>query len=160
MSYWLQNNHIDISDKTVEKGSIKTVDYRKVTDELISSIASDEKIQYIQVSKELPDEAYQVIDSFLEAKPEMTFRIWGLFGIKHYDISYLHKMSHLRHLIISCHLGSTPGLIDFGQIKGLPLKSLCVDAYDLRDYSFIKDLPADIERLEIMADAKSQSIIV
>ena len=74
MSYWLQNNHIDISDKTVEKGSIKTVDYRKVTDELISSIASDEKIQYIQVSKELPDEAYQVIDSFLEAKPELVYR--------------------------------------------------------------------------------------
>ena len=158
MSYWLQNNHIDISDKTVEKGSIKTVDYREVTDELISSIASDEKIQYIQVSKELPDEAYQVIDRFLEAKPEMTFRIWGLFGIKHYDISYLHKMSHLRHLIISCHLSSTPGLIDFGLIKGLPLKSLGLDAYDLRDYSFIKDLPKDIERLEIMADAKPTSV--
>ena len=158
MSYWLQNNHIDISDKTVEKGSIKTIDYREVTDELISSVASDEKIKYIQVSKELPDEAYQVIDRFLEAKPDMTFRIWGLFGIKHYDISYLHKMSHLRHLIISCHLGSTSGLIDFGLIKGLPLKSLGLDAYDLRDYSFIKDLPKDIERMEIMADAKPTSV--
>lgn len=158
MSFWLQNNHIDISDKTVEKGSIKTIDYREVTDELISSVASDEKIQYIQVSKELPEKAYQVIDKFLEAKPGMTFRIWGLYGIKHYDISYLHKMPHLRHLIISCHLSSNPGLIDFDLIKGLPLKSLGLDAFDLKDYSFIKDLPKDIERLEIMADAKTRNV--
>lgn len=158
MSYWLQNNHIDISDKTVDKGAFKTIDYREVTDEMISSVAGDEKIQYIQVSKELPGEAYQVIDKFLAAKPDMTFRIWGLYGIKHYDISYLHQLSHLRHLIISCHLGSNPGLIDFNLIKGLPLKSLCLDAFDLRDYSFIKDLPENIERLEIMADAKTRSI--
>ena len=158
MSFWLQNNHIDISDKTVEKGFIKTIDYREVTDELISSVASDEKIQYIQVSKELPEKAYQVIDKFLEAKPGMTFRIWGLYGIKHYDISYLHKMPHLKHLIISCHLSSNPGLIDFDQIKGLPLKSLGLDAFDLKDYSFIKGLPKDIERLEIMADAKTRNV--
>ena len=101
MSFWLQNNHIDISDKTVEKGSFKAIDYREITDELIGSIANDEKIQYIQVSEELPDKAYQVIDKILASRPDMTFRIWGLYGLKHYDISYLHKMAHLRHLFIS-----------------------------------------------------------
>ena len=76
MSFWLQNNHIDISDKTVEKGSFKAIDYREITDELIGSIANDEKIQYIQVSEELPDKAYQVIDKILASRPDMTFRIW------------------------------------------------------------------------------------
>lgn len=158
MSFWLQNNHIDISDKTVEKGSFKAIDYREITDELIGSIANDEKIQYIQVSEELPDKAYQVIDKILASRPDMTFRIWGLYGLKHYDISYLHKMAHLRHLFISCRVSSSPDMIDFGLIKGLPIKSLCLDAYDLRDYSFVKVLPEDIERLEIMAEAKTRSV--
>ena len=158
MSFWFQNNHIDISDRTVEKGSFKSFDYKEVTDELIESITANEKIQYIQVSNELPGKAYQVIDKILERRPDMTFRIWGLYGLKHYDISYLHKMAHLRHLFISCHVSSSPDMIDFGLIKGLPLKSFCLDAYDLRDYSFIKDLPEDIERLEIMAEAKTKSV--
>lgn len=158
MGLAFQNNHIDISDKTIDNGLTRSIDYREVTDETIGSIISDGNIKYIQVSKELPDKAYQIIDRILGDRADMTFRIWGLFGIKHYDISYLHKMANLRHLFISCSLGSSPDLIDFGLIKGLPLKSFCLDAFDLRDYSFIKDLPKDLEKLSVMADSNSKSV--
>ena len=158
MGLAFQGNHIDISDKTIDNGLNKSIDYREITDGTIGSIISDENIKYIQVSKELPDTAYQIIDRILGARTDMTFRIWGLYRLKHYDISYLHKMANLKHLFINCSLGSSPDLIDFGLIKGLPLKSFCLDAFDLRDYSFIKDLPNDLEKLSVMADANAKSV--
>ncbi len=158
VGFWLQNNYLDISDKTVDLGAIRSVDYREVTDEIISSIAAEDKLKYIQISKELPDKAYQIVDRILAARPDMTFRIWGLISLKHYDISYLHRMPHLKNLIISCHLSSTPDLIDFSLLKGLPLKSLGLDTYDLKDYSFIKDLSGDIEQLTVCADAKGRNV--
>ena len=159
MGVWITRNHIEIAEKSFDNGIIKFIGYKDVDDELINEIVNSEKTKVIQVSKELPSEAYKIIDSILEKRSDLIFRIYGLYGLQHYDISFLRKMSHLKHLRIDCHLRSCPNLIDFNVIKDLNLKSLSLDAFDLHDYSFIQDLNSDIEELAINADTMGKAIL-
>ncbi len=159
MGVWLQHNHINVSEKTETLvGVIQNTGYRDINSEFVEKVRLDNKIKYVQISTVLPDEAYQKIDSILAARPDMKFRIFGLYGYEKYDISFLKKMPHLRHLIIGCHLRNTPDLIDFNLLKELKLKSLFLNAFDLKDYGFMQHLDEEIESIGIMADTVSGNI--
>ena len=158
MGAWLSKNFIEIANQSFDNGIITHIVYKDVTCELLDKIVNDPKIRVIQISKELPDEAFSVIDSILEKKNDLIFRIYGLYGLKHFDISFLKQMKHLHHLIINCHLRNAPDLIDFNVLKELNLKSLSLDAFDLYDYSFINELSKDIEQITINADAMKNSV--
>ena len=159
MGVWLSKNFIEIANQSFNNGIISQIGYKDITDELLEKIANDPKIRVIQISKELPDEAFSIIDSILEMKNDLIFRIYGLYGLKHFDITFLKRMKHLRHLTINCHLRNAPNLIDFSILKELNLKSLFLDAFDLHDYSFINELSKDIEQITINADSMKNSVI-
>ena len=158
MEKWPFDDRIYVSDKTVFSGVYRMIDYRDITDEMINAIAADKKIDDVLVSKELPDEAYQVIDRILEVRPDVEFRICVRPDIKHYDISYLHKLAHLQNLVLEFTLNEDPDLIDFGLLKDLPLKSFGFTSSHLRDLSFVKYLHEDIESIDIFSRTYKHSV--
>lgn len=159
MGVWLNKNFIEISEKTSKPGAIiEYYSYKDVDEEFINAIVNDEKIKWIQISKLLPEEAYTVIDSILGSKPELYFRIYELYGDSKIDISFLERMSHLNKLRIDCHLRSCPDMIDFNILTKLNLKALHLNAFDLRDYSFLQSLSGKLEELVINADTMGGAI--
>ena len=101
---------------------------------------------------------YGVIDSILERKPELYFRIYGLYDDSKCDLSFLERMPHLKKLRIDCHLRSCPDKIDFNILTRLKLKALHLDAFELKDYNFIQFLSPELEELVINADTMGGSI--
>ena len=67
-------------------------------------------------------------------------------------------MPHLRSLRIDCHLRDWNNMIDFNILTKLNLKSLYLNAFELKDYTFIKNLSKNLEELLIYADTMGSSI--
>ena len=159
MGAWLTKNHIEIAEESSKVGAIlEFYGYKNINDDFINDIVGDEKIKWVQISKSLPDEAYMVIDSILAKKPELIFRIYGLYGESKFDISFLERMPHLERLRIDCHLGECQDMIDFNVLTRLNLKVLHLDAFDLRDYSFMQHLSTELEQVVINADTMGGAI--
>lgn len=159
MGVWLNKNFIEISKTTSKPGSIlERFSYKDIDEEFINVIVNDEKIKWIQISNLLPDEAYTVIDSILGKKPELYFRIYDLYGDSKFDISFLEKMPNLNKLRIDCYLRSCPDMIDFNILTKLDLKALHLNAFDLRDYSFLQSVSEKLEELVINADTMGGAI--
>lgn len=159
MGVWLSKNFVEVAEKTSNPGKVfERYSYKEIDEEFINAVVNDDKIDCIQISKLLPEEAYNVIDSILEKKPELYFRIYGLYDDCKCDISFLEKMPHLNKLRIDCHLRSCPDMIDFNILTRLNLKALHLDAFDLRDYSFLQFLSPELEALLINADTMGGAI--
>lgn len=107
MGAWIRNNFINISDETRKGVLVGGFSYKDIDDKFISEICSNDKIQVIQISKALPKEAFIKIDSILEKKPELDFRIFSITSLNRCDISFLENMPHLRRcvLIVICVIG-------------------------------------------------------
>lgn len=158
MGAWITNNFIEISDKTRTGNILKCFSYEDIDENFIQDIITNDKITTIQISKELPDQAYRIMDSILERKPELNFRIYDLRYSNQYDISFLKYMTHLQRLRIDCHLRDCKDVLDFNVLTKLNLHSLYLNAFDLKDYTFINHLSKNIEELIIFADTMSGSI--
>lgn len=137
----------------------KSIGYRDLTDELISQIADDTKIKFIQISKPLPQQAYWSIDKILEKRDDIHFRIYGLYGDAEFDLSCLHLLKHLKHITLDAHLGKRQDMFNLDVLTELEnLQTLRLALFDLRDYSFIKNLSSDIKELCISADTMSGGV--
>ena len=155
MGAWIRNNFINISDETRKGVLVGGFSYKDIDDKFISEICSNDKIQVIQISKALPKEAFIKIDSILEKKPELDFRIFSITSLNRCDISFLENMPHLRRLRIDCHLRDWENGLDFNVLTKLNLKSLYLNAFDLRDYSFINHLSKDKDFNDFISDKHS-----
>lgn len=158
MGVWLSKNFIEIAKASYKLAVMEHVGYKDIDDDFINRVVSDEKVKWIQISEALPEEAYEAIDSILEKKPQLYFRIYGLHDDCKFDISFLEGMPHLRKLRIDCHLASCPDMIDFGILTKLHLKALHLDAFDLRDYGFLQSLSMELEELRLNADTMGSAI--
>lgn len=130
--------------------------YKNIDEECIDRIIKNDKIDRIQISEKLPDEAFEAIDMILSRKPELAFRIYSIY--EEFDISFLERMPHLKNLTLECHLRSCPDAIDFNVLTRLKLKTLSLQAFDLRDYSFMQSLSTELEDLTIAADTTGAAI--
>lgn len=158
MGAWITNNHIEIANKTIKKGILEYYSHKDIDEEFISKLVSSDKIKTIQISEQLQEEGYQIIDKILERKPDLVFRIYSLYDKNKFDISFLERMSHLKNLRIDCHLVENSNKIDFDVITRLNLNSLYLSAFDLKDYSFVQHLSQEIEILSIHADTMGKAI--
>lgn len=152
-------NRIWIGEKSWKYKVLQQTGYLEIDDEFLKEIAKEPKIKTVQIDQALPEEAYQRIDRILEVRPDICFRIYGLHGEKKVDISFLRTMKHLRILSIDCiHMKDNPELIDLSVLTDLDLKSLTLDCFDLRDYSFIQHLSEGLEELSVFADTMGPGI--
>ena len=147
-------SHIKISGKTNANGLLRTYGYYDLTDEMISQITNTPTIKFVQISEPLPPQAYVAIDKILEKREDMHFRIYGLLQGVQFDLSCL------THLTLDVHLKDRQDLLDLSVLTKLKnLQTLRLALFDLKDYSFIKDLSSDIEELCISADTMGSSIV-
>ena len=159
MGAWINfTNHIHIASKSSTNGVLKFVGYNDISPEMIEEITRDERIKRIQISEELPDKAYQIIDEILKRRQDIYFRIFNIFN-KTFDISILKQMPHLSKVWIDAHLRDNQNAIDCECLCDLPdLKGLHLDLFDRRDYTFINHLSPDLEELILMADTMGGAI--
>lgn len=153
------DRHITISTETKANGVLKWLGYKDINDEKIKEIIDNKKLQYLQISEYLPDEAYQVIDYVLSLRPDITFRLFHFLNEDRIDISFLKDMPHVNRLSIDCiNLKDDPTKINLDVLTSLHLKSLRLDCFDLRDYSLIQELSDELESLSVMADTMGPGI--
>lgn len=154
MGAWINlSNRITISTKSMENGSLCWLGYNDITEEVFQSIVNNEKIKYIQIDDYIPLEAYEIIDSILQVRPDIYFRIFSLFKVQYFDLDVLKSMKHLSKLIIDTNVKNNQNKIELDKLCQLRnLKRLQLDIFDLKDYRFIQYLPRDMEELFIMAD--------
>ena len=152
-------NHIDIANKSLENAAIKHIGFRDITGALFEEIANDLNIKRIQIHEPLPKQAFYLIDKILSRRPDMCFRIYGLYGVETFDLSVLREMKCLKKLSIDAHLRDKPGLLDCNILPDLAgLKELNLNLFDLRDYSFMQNMSKDLEKVSISADTMGGSI--
>ncbi len=151
-------NHVHIAKKTLDKGALKFVGYMDITQETIDAIAADSRIKWVQISEELPREAYSVIDGILERRPDLYFRIFHIYGDIKFDLSVLELMPHLERVRIDAHLRDNKDAVNVEKLCELTdLKGLHLDLFDRRDYSFMKELSGSLEELVLNIDTMSGS---
>src|SRR5665811_632943 len=90
MGAWVNfTNHIDIANKSWESGVIKYIGYKDITKDFFEEIVNDLMLKRIQIHEPLPMEAFYLIDKILSRRPDLYFRIYGLYGVKRFDLSCL-----------------------------------------------------------------------
>ncbi len=156
-------NHTDrvhITNETRTDGCFELLGYKDIDDQVIRAIADNGKIKCIQISKPLPDEAYQKIDEILSLRQDITFRLFGFYDEDKVDISFLLKMPHLKNLCIDrIDFRNDQQKINFEVLARLRLKQFYIECFDLRNYEFIKYLSDDLEDLLITADTMGPGIV-
>lgn len=147
-------NYVTIGRETKISAGFSKLGYKDITDEIKKSIMESPNFNTIQINGALPSEAFEAIDELLALRSDITFRIFGLYDKNHLDLDVLSTMKNLTHLRLDCiHLSSDSDLVRVEKLCGLKgLKSLALELFDLKDYSFIQDLDKCIEDLSIMAD--------
>jgi len=144
---------LTIGNKSFSNGIIKELGYSDLTLETFQKIHENDKIQCIQIMKNLPRIAFDNIDKILKVRPDISFRIFGLNNESYFDLDVLHEMPHLVNFILNAHLASNPKIVEPEKLCKLKnLKNLSLDLFDLKDYSFIQGLSNNLEELLVMAD--------
>ena len=162
MGAWIDfTNHIHIAKETWENGILKEVGYKDITSEMIEEIAQNNRIQWIQIDKNLPESAYREIDRILERRPDLYFRIFGIgtYGNETFDLSVLSLMPHLSKIRIDGHLEKDKKAVNPEYLCELRnLKGVHLTLFDRLDYGFVKDLSADLEELILYADTMGKTV--
>lgn len=159
-AYINHTNLVHVTNETRTDGCFEFLGYKDIDDQVIRAIVDNKKIKRIQISKPLPDKAYQIIDEILSLRPDITFRLFGFYDEDKVDISFLLKMPHLKNLCIDCiDFRKNQQKINFDVLARLRLKQFYIDCFDLRNYEFIKYLSDDLEDLLITADTMGPGIV-
>ena len=159
-AYINRTNLVHVTNETRTDGCFEFLGYKDIDDQVIRAIVDNKKIKRIQISKPLPDKAYQIIDEILSLRPDITFRLFGFYDEDKVDISFLLKMPHLKNLCIDCiDFRKNQQKINFDVLARLRLKQFYIECFDLRNYEFIKYLSDDLEDLLITADTMGPGIV-
>ena len=159
-AYINHTNLVHVTNETRTDGCFEFLGYKDIDDQVIRAIVDNKKIKRIQISKPLPDKAYQIIDEILSLRPDITFRLFGFYDEDKVDISFLLKMPHLKNLCIDCiDFRKNQQKINFDVLARLRLKQFYIECFDLRNYEFIKYLSDDLEDLLITADTMGPGVV-
>ena len=152
-------NHVHIANRSKKNGVMEFIGYNDITPELIEEIVHDERIKWIQISEKLPMQGYRMIDSILERREDLYFRIFHIIDGNTFDISFFNDMPHLTRVWLDAHLREDKHAVNYEYLCELPnLKGLHLDLFDCRDYSFINNLSPKLEELIMFADSMSGTV--
>lgn len=145
---------VSIAAKTWSNGPISRIGYNDITEDVKKDIAGNQKIHTIQVDRNLPLEAFKIIDEILALREDLEFRIFGLYDGEYFDLDALETMKHLTRLRIDCvRLTDHPNCIEPQKLCKLNgLKSIHIEVFDLMDYGFIQKLDKGIEEFSVYID--------
>ena len=154
MGAWINfSNVINIGSKTTSNGVINTLSYKDIDKNKIQEIVNNNKIEVLQIESNLPKKAFNVIDKVLKLRPDISFRVFNIMGDNTFDLDDLSNMKYLTKLKLDGHLVNNPKAIEIEKVCNLSnIKELSVNLFDLKDYSFIKNLNSNLDSITIIAD--------
>ena len=91
---------IEIDDRTSIGKFSNSIGYNDVNAQVLKDIADDTKLKFVQMSKNLPDQALAAVDEVLNVRPDLVFRIYGMYKDAPYDLSRTLKLKNLKSLYI------------------------------------------------------------
>lgn len=160
MGAWVDfSNRIEIGNRSWSSGVIRIYGYEELTEEFVRSIIASPKIKYIQITEDLPENAYKMVDRILEERTDMYFRIYNMGAKEPVDLNCLCKMAYLKNLQLDGYLRDRQEMFDFrilSKLKGL--RGLELNLFDLRDYSFLREMSPCLERLGVSAETSGKNI--
>lgn len=147
-------NHITILAEAYSEDS-KT-GYKDITPEYIDKIAADDRIKWVQIIGEMPEEAYPVMDAIFERRSDLYLRIFNINAERPFDLSVLKLMPHLERVKIDASVKNNQNAVNVEKLAEIPnLKGLRLDLFDRQDYLFMKELSEALEELVINIDTMS-----
>jgi len=112
------SNTLEFDRKTWHNKIMQIYSWKQIDAGFIRTIKESNSLEYIQISKNLPDEALEKINSIFIECPWLKFRIYGMFGEKSFDIAGLSEVSAVDKLRIEAVKNS-----NFENFKNLDLLS-------------------------------------
>lgn len=154
-------NRVHISGQSYNN-TINSICFECLTDDLIQKIADDRKIKYIQISENLPEKAYEIINEIFKKRSDLYFRIFSIGvseNIETFDISFLNLMPNIENLKIEAYLKYNKNAVNIENLSEFPnIKKLHLDLFDRYDYSFIDGLSPDLLELGLYADTMGKTV--
>lgn len=126
-----------------------------VTEPIIQQIIEEKFIEVIQICDYIPNEILEKLNRIFISRPDISFRVYGGFA-KEFDgwnLDFLRHLPNVQNLVIDCFEYKNTDLSILSSLSNI--KSLKLEIYDLRDFTFVKTLPSLLEHLYIDADLKS-----
>ena len=91
---------IEIDDHTSNGKFSNSIGYKDINTQVLKNIADDSNLKFVQMSKNLPDQALDAVDEVLTVRPDLIFRIYGMYKDAPFDLSRLLKLKNLQRLYI------------------------------------------------------------
>lgn len=146
------SNRVFITPESISDGFL--------TDESIDRIVENPKIEFIQIDETLSAEAFSKINKIFYRRPDLYFRVWT-YGkkFKKFDLSVFDELTNAERFVFDMHLGDKEEDASLDFISRLPkLRRLRLNVFDWFDYSFVNQLPSELEELHIHADTMGKTI--
>lgn len=132
-----------------------------VTEPIIQQIIEEKLIKGIQICDYIPNEILEKLNRIFISRPDISFRVYGgadkTFGYGNdfngWNLDFLRHLPDVQNLVIDCFEYKNTDLSILSSLSNI--KSLKLEIYDLRDFTFVKTLPCLLEHLYINADLKS-----
>lgn len=132
-----------------------------VTESVIQQIIEDKLIKRVQISDYIPDTVLEKLNRIFISRPDISFRVYGgadkTFGygddFNGWNLDFLRFVPDVQNIEIDGFEYKNTDLSILSSLSNL--KSLTLDIYDLRDFSFVKTLSIRLEHLYIDAFLKN-----
>ena len=132
-----------------------------VTESVIQQIIEEKLIKRVQISDYIPDAVLKKLNRIFISRPDISFRVYGGadktsgYGddFNGWNLDFLRFIPDVQNIVIDGFEYKNTDLSILSSLSNL--KSLKLEIYDLRDFSFVKTLSSRLEHLHIDADLKS-----
>ena len=132
-----------------------------VTESIIHQISEEKLIKRVQISDYIPNTVLEKLNRLFILRPDISFSVYGgadkKFGYGYdfngWNLDFLRFVPDVQNIVIGDFEYKNTGLSILSSLSNL--KSLTLDIYDLRGFSFVNTLPSQLEHLHIDADLKS-----
>lgn len=125
-------------------------------DQAVEDIVNNPHIDRIQIMQYASHKTLRKVNEILIRRPDIQFRVSGQIHFplpKGWDLSFLSLLPDTRRLSLDSFSCFDTDLTILKSLK--KLNELCIYIYEVKDYSFIKDLTSEIEDLTIHAEMRS-----
>lgn len=123
----------------------------KTIDEEIIEVLSQPDVERIQTTFNPSDDELIIINEILKKNSSITFRHYFGFDVEFTDISYLLKLPCLKHLCLDLY----SKIQNIDVLQKLDIESLELGCFNVREYSFLRDVSPKIKRLTIGLEDKT-----
>ncbi len=123
----------------------------EATDEEIINRLVTEDINRIQAQIIPSEKDIELLNKIYKIKPDLPFRFYGCYSKEDLNIDFLLKLDKVRVLSIEIY----QPIKNIEILCKLNLKKLTIDCFNVKDYSFLKNINSNLKELTIDLEDKT-----